>query len=259
MVRILMHGCLGRMGRAITNLAEASDECTIVAGCDALPTVPEHWPYPVFTDISDCNIDYDVIVDFSNAKAVDHLIDVALASGKPLVCCTTALSEETVARLEEASKTIPVFKSANMSYGMNVLFELVKQASKAMYPDYDIEIVEAHHNRKLDAPSGSAYSIADAVQQSVPDKLDYVYDRHALNQARGKKEIGFSSIRGGNIVGEHEIMFISDEETVTISHSAATRDVFGKGAITAAIFLADKGPGYYSMYDIVSKKFGGKD
>ena len=253
-----MHGCLGRMGRVITGLVEKNDECEIVAGSD-IAEAPAYWTYPVFKDAADCDVDYDVIIDFSNASAVPHIIDVALKNNKALVCCTTALSDETLKALDDASKVIPVFKSANMSYGMNVLFELVKQASKAMYPDFDIEIVEAHHNRKVDAPSGSAYSIAEAVQESVPDKLEYIYDRHSENKARGKKEIGFSSIRGGNIVGEHEIMFISDEETVSISHSAATRDVFGKGAVTAAIFMADKGPGYYSMYDIVSKKFGGKD
>jgi len=254
MTKIFLNGCLGRMGRAVSAMAAESESMEIIAGADVAAANPV-FSYPVYKNISECKEEYDVIIDFSNASAVDAVIDEAVAKNKPLVCCTTALSDETQAKLEVASSKIAVFKSANMSFGMNVLFELVSQAAKALYPGYDIEIVEAHHRRKLDAPSGSAYMIAEAIQSQVPDELTYVYDRHDVRAQRSDKEIGFSSIRGGNIVGEHEVYFISDEETVKISHSAKTRDAFARGALTAAGFVADKKSGMYSMKDVISGAF----
>ena len=253
MVKIFLNGCCGRMGKAIAAMCKASPDFKVVAGCDLISS--DELGFPVYTNPNDCDVEFDAIIDFSNAKAVPMINAFAVASGKPFVCCTTALSDGVVADILESSKKIPVFKSANMSYGMNVLFELVRQATKALYPESDIEIVEAHHNRKLDAPSGTALMIADVISEETNNELEFVYDRHSANKARDKKELGFSCIRGGNIIGEHEVMFISDEEIVKISHSARSRDVFAKGALTAAAFLVGKKPGYYTMQDIVAEAF----
>lgn len=253
MVKVLINGACGRMGRTIANMAAENDTFEVVAGVDIIAN--DTLGFPIFPSVKDCTVEYDVIIDFSNAKAVPSCIEGAVAAKKGLVCCTTALEESTLKMLDEASEVIPVFKSANMSFGMNVLVGLVQQAAKTLYPGYDIEIFEAHHRRKLDAPSGTAMMIADAINASVEDDLEYVFDRHDVNKARGDKEIGFSTLRGGNIVGEHEVYFISDEETVKISHSAKTRDAFARGSLTAAAFIADKKPGYYNMQDIVASAF----
>ncbi len=252
MTRIFLNGCCGRMGRAISNMAAESDVFEVVAGADVV-TNPAGVSYPVFDSLSKCNTVFDVIIDFSNAKVVPSIIEEALKLKKPLVCCTTGLDDSTVAMLKDASEQIPVFKSANMSLGINVLIGLVKQAAKTLYPGFDIEILEAHHRRKLDAPSGTAMMIADAINEACDNELEYVYERHSRMQSRGDKELGISAIRGGNIVGEHEVYFISDEETVKISHSAQTRDAFARGALAAADFVKDIGPGLYSMDDIVSR------
>jgi len=253
MVKIFLNGCCGRMGKAIAAMCKTSEDFKVVAGCDIIES--DELGFPVFTNPTDCDVDFDAIIDFSNAKAVPMILEYALSVKKPFVCCTTALPDDLVSQILEAGEKIPVFKSANMSYGMNVMFELVRQATKALFPGADIEIVEAHHNRKLDAPSGTALMIADIISEETDNQLEYVYERHSKNQARSEKELGITSIRGGNIVGEHEVMFISDEEIVKISHSAQTRDVFARGALTAAAFLKGKEPGYYSMQDIVAEAF----
>lgn len=253
MTKVFLNGCCGRMGRAISAMALENDEFEVVAGADIVNN--NGFAYPVFSSLDQCDVDYDVIIDFSNAKGVPAVIDAALANNKPLVCCTTGLDEETLAKLKDASNKIAVFKSANMSLGINVLIGLVKQAAKTLYPGFDIEILEAHHRRKLDAPSGTAMMIADALNESCNNELEYVYERHSKMQARGDKELGISAIRGGNIVGEHEVYFISDEETVKISHSAKTRDAFARGALSAAAYLIDKKPGMYSMDNMIADAF----
>jgi len=251
MVKIFLNGCCGRMGKAIANLCVNNPEYKIVAGGDIVEN--PSYDFPVYTNLNDCTEDFDAIIDFSNAKAVPAILEFALNRKKPFVCCTTALSDETIASIQTASETIAVFKSANMSLGINMMVELCKKATKILYPEFDIEIVEAHHNRKLDAPSGTAIMIADGIKQEISDDVEYVYDRHSVNKARSKNEIGISAIRGGNIVGEHSAMFISDEEILTISHSAQTRDVFAKGALTAAKFMAGKNNGYYTMSDVIAQ------
>lgn len=251
MVKIFLNGCCGRMGKAIANLCVNNPEYKIVAGGDIVEN--PSYDFPVYTNLNDCTEDFDAIIDFSNAKAVPAILEFALNRKKPFVCCTTALSDETIASIQTASETIAVFKSANMSLGINMMVELCKKATKILYPEFDIEIVEAHHNRKLDAPSGTAMMIADGIKQEISDDVEYVYDRHSVNKARSKNEIGISAIRGGNIVGEHSAMFISDEEILTISHSAQTRDVFAKGALTAAKFMAGKNNGYYTMSDVIAQ------
>ncbi len=222
MVNIFLNGCCGRMGKAIAALCENNPDYKIVAGGDIIEN--STYGFPVYTSLNECTEDFDVIIDFSNAKAVPGVLEFALNRNKPFICCTTALSDDTVASILEASEKIAVFK-----------------------------IVEAHHNRKLDAPSGTAMMIASAIDQEIPDNIEYVYDRHSVNKARSKNEIGISSIRGGNIVGEHSAMFISDEEILTISHSAQTRDVFAKGALTAAKFMCGKEKGYFTMSDVIAQ------
>ena len=254
MTDIILSGCNGHMGQTVSGVVAGQPDVQIVAGIDV--NTDNKNGYPVFSSIKDCDVKADVIIDFSNAKAVPAVLDFALARKKPFICCTTALSEETLANLDKASSEIAVFRSANMSIGINLMIELAKKATKILYPEFDIEIVEAHHNRKLDAPSGTAMMIADAIKQEMPDEAEYVYDRHSVNKARSKNEIGISSIRGGNIVGEHEAMFISDEEIVSISHSAQTRDVFAKGALRAAKFMSAKTNGYYNMSDIIAEYTG---
>ena len=238
MVNIFLNGCCGRMGKAIAALCENNPDYKIVAGGDIIEN--SNYGFPVYTSLNECTEDFDVL-------------EFALNRNKPFICCTTALSDETVASILEASEKIAVFKSANMSLGINIMVELAKQATRILYPEFDIEIVEAHHNRKLDAPSGTAMMIASAIDQEIPDNIEYVYDRHSVNKARSKNEIGISSIRGGNIVGEHSAMFISDEEILTISHSAQTRDVFAKGALTAAKFMCGKEKGYFTMSDVIAQ------
>ena len=251
MVNIFLNGCCGRMGHTIAKMCQHNDEYRVVAGCDV--TICDDFSFPVYSNPQDCTEDFDVIIDFSNAKAVPTILNYALPKNKPFICCTTALSDDTVAELLKASETIPVFKSANMSIGINLMLELVKKCTKTLYPEYDIEIVEAHHNRKLDAPSGTAMMIANAISQEIPEEVDYVYDRQSRNEARKKTEIGISSIRGGNIVGDHSAMFINDEEIITVSHRAMTRDVFAKGALTAAGFMCGKKAGYYNMSDVIAE------
>ena len=257
MTRIFLNGCCGRMGRAISAMALESDDFEVVAGADIVNN--NGFAYPVFESLDKCDIDFDAIIDFSNAKGVPAVIDAALSMNKPLVCCTTGLDEATLSKLQDASAKIAVFKSANMSLGINVLIGLVKQAAKTLYPGFDIEILEAHHRRKLDAPSGTAMMIADAINESCNNELEYVYERHSRMQARGDKEMGISAIRGGNIVGEHEVYFISDEETVKISHSAKTRDAFARGALAAAKYIQDKKPGMYNMDDMIAGAFDKED
>ncbi len=254
MVKIFLNGCCGRMGKAIANLCFNNPDYKIVAGGDIIEN--KNYDFPVYTSLSECTEDFDVIIDFSNAKAVPTILEFALSRKKPFICCTTALSDDTVSAILSASEKIAVFKSANMSLGINMMVELCKQATRILYPEFDIEIVEAHHNRKLDAPSGTAMMIASAIDQEISDNVEYVYDRHSVNKARSKNEIGISSIRGGNIVGEHSAMFISDEEILTISHSAQTRDVFAKGALTAAKFMAGKEKGYFTMSDVIAQYIG---
>ena len=254
MVKIFLNGCCGRMGKAIADLCYNNPDYKIVAGGDIIEN--KNYDFPVYTSLSECTEDFDVIIDFSNAKAVPTILEFALSRKKPFICCTTALSDDTVSAILSASEKIAVFKSANMSLGINMMVELCKQATRILYPEFDIEIVEAHHNRKLDAPSGTAMMIASAIDQEISDNVEYVYDRHSVNKARSKNEIGISSIRGGNIVGEHSAMFISDEEILTISHSAQTRDVFAKGALTAAKFMAGKEKGYFTMSDVIAQYIG---
>ena len=250
MVRAIMHGCNGKMGRAITTLAKEDAEVEIVAGGDVYTEVVNE--YPVFESIEKCDVEADVVIDFSNAKAVDGLLDYCVEKQIPVVLCTTGLSEEQLQEVEEASKKVAVLRSANMSLGINLLMQLLKEATKVLSPaGYDIEIVEKHHNKKMDAPSGTALAIADAINEAMDDRYTYKLDRSAERARREANEIGIQAVRGGTIVGEHEVLFCGPDEVIEIKHTAYSKAIFGKGAIQAAQFLKGKKPGMYQMSDVI--------
>ena len=253
MVKIIMHGCNGKMGQVITGIVAADKDAEIVAGIDIVDNRQN--PYPVFTNIDDCNVEADVIIDFASAKAIDKLLDYVETRKIPVVLCTTGLSEEQLARVEEVSKKVAVLKSANMSLGINTLFKLLQDAAKVFASaGYDIEIVEKHHNQKLDAPSGTALALADSMKEVLDDGYFYRYDRSQLRQKRDPKEIGISAVRGGTIVGEHEVIFAGEDEVIEFKHTAHSKAVFAKGAVEAAKFLAGKPAGMYDMGDVIAAK-----
>ncbi|HIX51759.1 MAG TPA: 4-hydroxy-tetrahydrodipicolinate reductase [Candidatus Lachnoclostridium stercoripullorum] len=249
MIKAIMHGCNGAMGQVISSLAEADGEMEIVAGVD-LNTERKNG-YPVYTSLEECPR-ADVIIDFASAKAVDHLLDYCAATGTPVVLCTTGLSEEQIRRVEETAEKAAVLRSANMSLGINLLLKLVKEAARVLAAaDFDIEILEKHHNRKLDAPSGTALALADSINEAMESQYHYVYDRSSRRQKRDPREIGIQSVRGGSIVGEHDVIFAGQDEVITISHTAYSRAIFAKGAVAAAKFLAGKTSGLYDMADVI--------
>ena len=250
MVRIIMHGCNGRMGQMITNLVKEEAQAQIVAGVDTFDGIQN--PYPVFEKIEMCNVEADVVIDFSNAKAVDGLLSYCEEKKLPVVLCTTGLSEEQLVRVKEVSEKAAVLKSANMSMGINLLMKLLKDAVKVLAPaGYDVEIVEKHHNQKLDAPSGTALALADSMNEAMDNEFEYVYDRSQVRKKRDKKEMGISAVRAGTIVGEHEVLFAGIDEVIEFKHTAYSRSVFGKGALEAAKFLAGKPAGMYDMSDVI--------
>ncbi|MBQ1916408.1 MAG: 4-hydroxy-tetrahydrodipicolinate reductase [Lachnospiraceae bacterium] len=253
MTRIIMNGANGHMGQVITQIVAGDDDCQIVAGID--PYTEQKNDYPVYAWPAECDVDADVIIDFSNAKAVDGLLDYAAEKQIPVVLCTTGLSDAQIEKVNETSKKVAILRSANMSLGINTLFELLGKATK-VFADagFDVEIVEAHHNQKLDAPSGTAIALADAVNEAADGKYTYIYDRHDRRQKRDPKEIGISSIRGGNIVGEHEVIFAGDNEVITFKHQATSKSVFAKGAVEAAKFLKGKPAGLYDMRQVIAAK-----
>lgn len=250
MVRIIMHGCNGKMGQTISGLIAADPEAELVAGIDARDD--GHNPYPVFTDIEKCDVEADCLIDFSAATAVDQLLDYCLEKKLPCVLCTTGLSESQLARVDEVSKQVAILRSANMSLGINLLLKMLKEAAAVLAPaGFDIEIVEKHHNLKLDAPSGTALALADSINEELKGEYEYVYDRSGRRERRPRKEIGISAVRGGTIVGDHDVIFAGPDEVVTFSHTAYSKAVFGKGAVQAAKFLAGKPAGMYDMSQVV--------
>ena len=245
MIKIIMCGCNGKMGQTITGIVAEDEESEIVAGFDIAEN--DSLSYPVFTDMYKCDVDADVVIDFSSSKGTDKLLEYCVDKKMPLVLCTTGLSEEQLNKVHEASKTIPVLKSANMSLGINTIMKLLKEATKVLAPaGYDIEIVERHHNQKVDAPSGTALALADTINE-----YEYKFDRSGDRIKRPKKEIGISAVRGGTIVGDHEVIFAGIDEVIEINHHAYSKAVFGKGAVQAAKFLAGKEPGMYDMSNVI--------
>ncbi len=253
MIRMILHGCSGAMGRAVTGIVKETDGIEIVAGVDVNPMSPEG--YPVYESLSGVEEEADVIVDFAAAAAVDGLLRFAESKRIPLVLCTTGLSEAQLARVRECAGRVAVLRSANMSLGVNLLLKLVQDAAKVLAASgFDMEIVERHHNRKLDAPSGTALALADSLNEAMNGAYHYVYDRHDRHEKRDPGEIGIASVRGGSIVGDHDVIFAGQDEVVTISHTAYSRAVFAKGAVEAAVFLAGKPAGLYSMADVIASQ-----
>ena len=245
-----MHGCNGKMGQVITGIVNEDADTVIVAGVD--PYDDGHNNYPVFSSIEKCDVEADVIIDFSNAAVVNGLLDYCMQNKMPVVLCTTGLSEEQLQKMKEASEKTAVLKSANMSLGVNLLLKLLQDASKVLAPaGFDIEIVERHHNQKVDAPSGTALALADSINEAMDGAFEYVYDRSQVRKKRDKKELGISAVRGGTIVGEHEVIFAGEDEVIEFKHTAHSKAVFAKGAVEAAKFLKGKGAGLYGMSDVI--------
>ena len=251
MINILLSGCNGQMGRVITRLAENSSECRIAAGYDISTAIKNN--YPVFTNIEECNEKIDVLIDFSNPAAFDSVLKYCTSRKIPLVMATTGLSSSQRDSLKTKSQNIPIFFTANMSLGVNLLIDLVKKAAKTLEGSFDIEIIEKHHNQKIDAPSGTALQIADAISTILSQNPEYIYDRHSRRKKRNKNEIGLHAIRGGTIVGEHTVLFAGNDEIIEIKHTAMSKDIFAEGALKAAAFIHRKDPGLYSMSDLIGR------
>lgn len=252
MIRMLMHGCNGAMGQVIAQIAEQDKDIEITAGVDI--NTQKRNNFPVFASLEEVKEEVDVIIDFASAKAVDGLLDFCRKRKVPVVLCTTGLSGEQLEAVEEAAEETAVLRSANMSLGVNLLFTLVAEAAKVLaVSGFDMEIVEKHHNQKMDAPSGTALALADAINEAMENTYHYTYDRSQRREKRDIKEIGISAVRGGSIVGEHDVIFAGKDEVVTISHTAYSKAIFAKGAVAAAKFLAGKGAGRYTMADVISQ------
>lgn len=250
MVKLIMHGCNGKMGQVISKIVKEDSGVEMVAGIDKYTGIAND--YPVFESIGQCDVEADVIIDFSNASAVDELLDYCVEKNMPVVLCTTGLTEEQLEKVRKASERIAVLKSANMSLGVNMLLKLLQDAAKVLaLAGFDIELIEKHHNQKVDAPSGTALALADSINHALNDEYTYNYDRSQVRQKREKKEIGIMAVRGGTIVGEHEVIFAGEDEVIEFKHTAYSKAVFGKGAVEAGKFLKGKGPGLYDMKDVI--------
>ncbi|MDO5349903.1 MAG: 4-hydroxy-tetrahydrodipicolinate reductase [Lachnospiraceae bacterium] len=250
MIKMIMHGCNGAMGQVIAGIVEQDPEIVIAAGVDI--NTAQRNDFPVYASLAEVREEADVIVDFASAKAVDSLLDYCRTQSMPVVLCTTGLSREQIDKVQEASRDVAVLRSANMSLGVNTLFKLVAEAAKVLAAaGFDMEIVEKHHNQKMDAPSGTALALADALNEAMDHSYHYVYDRSQRREKRDAKEIGISAVRGGSIVGEHDVIFAGKDEVVTFSHTAYSKAVFAKGAVEAAKYLAGKGAGLYTMADVI--------
>ena len=253
MTRIIMHGCNGHMGQVITGLVNDDPDAQIVAGIDIVDNKDNG--YPVFTDIFACDVEADVIIDFAAAVAVDNLLKYGAEKNIPVVLCTTGLTDAQLALVKETSAKVAILKSANMSLGINTLMKLLKDAAKVFGPaGFDIEVVEQHHRLKKDAPSGTALALADSVNEALNNEYEYVYDRSKRSEQRPDKEIGLSAVRGGTIVGVHDVIFAGTDEVITFNHTAYSKSVFAKGAIEAGKFLAGKPAGMYDMADVIAAK-----
>ncbi|MCB5940946.1 4-hydroxy-tetrahydrodipicolinate reductase [bacterium 210820-DFI.6.52] len=250
MVRILLAGALGKMGRVVSQCVSEREDCQIAAGIDIVGSA-EDLPFPLYRSIGECPLEGDVIVDFSHPSLLGEILRFAREKKVPAVICTTGLSPEQVSEIKESAKEVPIFFSANMSLGINLLSALAQKAAQVLGGQFDIEILEKHHNQKVDAPSGTALMLADAINEVADGRYEYVYDRHSVRRKRGKEELGIHSVRGGTIVGEHEVIFAGRDEVLTLSHSATSKEVFAVGAVNAAVFLAGQKPGLYDMASLL--------
>ncbi len=251
MTKIIMNGCNGKMGQVITRLVAEDNDAQIVAGFDINDSLAN--TYPVFTNPADFTGEADVVIDFSHPSSLTGILDFCKARKLPIIICTTGLTPEQKEEFSAAAEEIPVFFSANMSLGINLLIELAKKAAKLLEGNFDIEIVERHHNQKIDAPSGTALAIAEAIDETLSYPAEFVFDRHSVRKKRKSTEIGISAVRGGTIVGDHEIIFAGNDEVIELNHHAASKEVFAVGAIKAAKFMCGKAAGMYAMNDLIAE------
>lgn len=251
MIRIILSGCNGKMGKVIARSVLERSDCKIVAGVDM--NTNENDNFEVFKSIMEVKCNADVIIDFSHPNALDLLLNFAIKNKIPIVFCTTGFSDEQISKIKDASNIIPIFYSENMSLGISLLIELCKRAANVLGRDFDIEILEKHHNQKIDAPSGTAVMIANKIASVLGGNSHYVYDRHSYRKPRNKNEIGIHSVRGGTIVGEHEVIFAGQDELLKISHSAQSKEIFALGSINAAIFICKKTASLYDVSDLLNK------
>ena len=247
MIKVLINGCNGKMGQEVAKEIKITQDVEVLCGFDRIDTGDNN--FPVFTNINDINLFPDVIIDFSVPEATFNILEFAMKHKIPTVIATTGLSNEQITKIEEYSKEFPIFRSANMSYEINVMAKLVAELAKKLN-DSDIEIVETHHNRKIDSPSGTALILADSINNALEGQMTYEYDRHSKREKRSKKEIGIHSIRGGNEVGKHSVIFFGNNESLEITHNVNSRAVFASGAIKAAQFIVHKESGLYNMNDM---------
>ena len=252
MVNILICGACGKMGRVIAECVKSRNDAQIVAGVDINNVKYDN--FPIYKTLSDVNEDIDVIIDFSHPALLNDLLDYAVSKKIPLVAATTGYNQEQIQQIKDASEKTAVFFTFNMSLGVNLMLDLSKRAAKILSGQFDIEIVEKHHNQKIDAPSGTAIMLANAINEACDDKYNYSYDRHSKRQKRDASEIGIHSIRGGSIVGEHEVIFAGLDEVLSIKHQATSKEVFAVGAVNAAIYLHKKCTGLYDMSQLLSEK-----
>jgi len=249
-MKVLLHGCNGKMGQVMTRIIAGTEDMEVVAGVDVSPDKAVN-DYPVYASLFQVKESPDIVIDFSHRSSLDGLLAFGLSRNVPLVICTTGFSAEDKQKMAAAAERIPILNSPNMSLGVNLLLSLVAQAAQALSHDFDIEIVERHHNQKVDSPSGTAEIIADTINAALGGGMEYTYGRHSKNDKRRKSEIGIHAVRGGAIVGDHDVIFAGQGEVIEIKHSVLSRDVFAYGALSAARFLAGKGPGLYSMKDVI--------
>jgi 4-hydroxy-tetrahydrodipicolinate reductase len=248
MIKIVLNGCSGKMGKMITECTSQFKNLEIVAGIDKFQG---DLPYPIFESPQDLNLDYDVLLDFSRAEALHDLLNLTEKTQKPLVICSTGFTPEDIALINEKSKSLKLFRSGNMSFGINLISSLLKKITPMLYGNYDIEIVEKHHNQKVDAPSGTAIMLADAAKESIKDTTKYVYGREG-NSKREENEIGIHAVRGGGIIGDHEVIFAGTGEVIELTHRAISREVFAVGALKACEYMATvTKPGLYDMNDVI--------
>ena len=253
MIKVIVHGCNGKMGQVISNILREDEEAAVVAGIDVYDEKKND--YLVYSAADECQVDADVIIDFSNAQAVDALLAYSERRRIPEVLSTTGLSEDQLEKVKALSGKVAVLKSANMSLGVNTLMDLLRKAAAVLAPaGFDIEIVERHHNQKVDAPSGTALALADAINETMDWTYEYQYDRSSRREKRGKHEIGISAVRGGTIVGEHDVIFAGNDEVIEIKHTAFSKAIFAKGAVEAAKFLAGRPAGMYDMQDVIKNR-----
>lgn len=250
MTNIILRGCNGKMGQVITEMVDEDEAAVIIAGIDISSGRGSR--YPVYKSFSQCKETADVIVDFSSPAYLFEMLEFARQHGIGVVLCTTGFSTADQALIKEASAYIPILQSANMAMGINLMLKLIREAARALCDaGFDIEIVEKHHNKKLDAPSGTALALANAMNEVLGMEYEYIYDRTGKRAERSRKEIGISAVRGGTIVGEHEIIFAGTDEVIEIKHSAYSKAIFARGAIQAAKFLPGRKPGLYTMKDVL--------